>query len=476
MDEITILLVDDEEDLLVDIQEYFDAYPLTTYADPQQACEALKQRAYDILIVDYRMPVMSGIEVLIEAKKAQAYTYGILFTAYAEKELLEDVINKNLVHKVVEKPLKLKQLQAVVEEAICACQAQHATEQQFECLKRECDQLKQALTQTRHPVIGLNKGLKQVFQQVQTVALHPINVLLTGETGTGKEVIAQLVHALSPRKAQRFIKVNCSAIPDHLLESELFGHTKGAFTGASSDKPGKIELAHEGTLFLDEIGEMKVELQAKLLRVLQEKELERLGSNKRISVDFRLIVATNRDLDEHVSNKLLREDLYYRINTFPIHIPPLRERREDIPDLLRYFLEKGCQELGIRALAISEPVVKRLQDYRWPGNVRELENAVMRALITSLGHERLEEPAFDFLFSRERDPEQSGAIEEALHVLRTAVIERRLEVKDLEKLLLNSILEYYEGNVAHAVKHTGILKDRFYRSRKDLVDKNKIET
>jgi DNA-binding NtrC family response regulator len=473
MDEITILLVDDEEDLLVDIREYFEAYPLTTYADPQQACVAIKQRSYDILIVDYRMPKMSGIEVLIEAKKAQAYTYGILFTAYAEKELLEDVINKNLVHKVVGKPLKLKQLQAVVDEAICTCHAQKEAEQQLDSLKQECEQLKQALTQTRHPVIGLNNGLKQVFQQVQAVALHPINVLLTGETGTGKEVIAQLLHALSPRKDQRFIKVNCAAIPDHLLESELFGYTKGAFTGASSDKPGKIELAHEGTLFLDEIGEMKVALQAKLLRVLQEKDLERLGSNKRITVDFRLIVATNRDLHEHVSNKLLREDLYYRINTFPIHVPPLRDRREDIPDLLRYFLEKGCQELGIQPLAIGEPVVKRLQDYRWPGNVRELENAVMRALITSLGHTRLEESAFDFLCSRDRDLEQSGAIDEALQVLRNAVIDRCIGVKDIEKLLLNSILEYYEGNVAHAVKHTGILKDRFYRSRKDLVDEKR---
>jgi transcriptional regulator with GAF, ATPase, and Fis domain len=347
-----------------------------------------------------------------------------------------------------------------------ACQAQKAQEHKIESLKRRCEELLYALNISGHSVIGLNKGLKQVFQKVQAVVLHPINVLLTGETGTGKEVIAHLIHTLSPRKDQPFIKINCSAIPEHLLESELFGYSKGAFTGALGEKPGKIELAHEGTLFLDEIGEMTVGLQAKLLRVLQEKKLERLGSNKRVTVDFRLIVATNRDLHERVRQSVFREDLYYRINTFPIHVPPLRERREDIPDLIRHFLEKGCHELGIQSLTIGDVIVKRLQNCRWPGNVRELENAVMRALITSLGHTRIEESAFDFLLSGDSNPHHFRSFDEAIDTLRNAAIDRRIDVKNIEKLVLNSILDYYDGNVARAVKHTGILKDRFYRSQK----------
>ena len=231
--------------------------------------------------------------------------------------------------------------------------------------------------------IGESRSIKEVIRHICRVAPTPTTVLLTGETGTGKELVAQKIHTLSNRAGERFIKVNCAALPQHLIEGELFGHEKGAFTGAHTRKPGRFELAHKGTLFLDEIGEMSLELQAKLLRVLQEGEFERLGGTRTLKVDVRIIAATNKDLEEQVKTKQFRSDLFFRLNTFPIHLPALRERQADIPALARFFADNFCTVLNRKPKVLPQPFVDKLLGYAWPGNVRELQNIIERACILS---------------------------------------------------------------------------------------------
>ena len=238
---------------------------------------------------------------------------------------------------------------------------------------------------TFEEIVGESAALKRVLSQVETVAPTDSSVLILGETGTGKEVIARAIHDLSPRRERTFVKVNCAAIPTGLLESELFGHEKGAFTGAIAQKVGRFELAHHGTLFLDEVGDIPLELQPKLLRVLQEKEFERLGSTRTQRVDVRVVAATNRDLTQMVEDRLFRSDLYYRLNVFPIVVPPLRERTEDIPLLVRYFAQKHARGMDRRIESIPSEEMEALTRYSWPGNVRELENLIERAVILSRG-------------------------------------------------------------------------------------------
>src|ERR1700723_818644 len=234
-------------------------------------------------------------------------------------------------------------------------------------------------------IIGRSSGLRRVLQMVETVARGDSTVLLLGETGTGKEIIARAIHSHSPRRGRPFVKLNCAAIPTGLLESELFGHERGSFTGAIAEKIGRIELAHQGSLFLDEIGDITLELQPKLLRVLQEREFERLGSTRTQKVDVRFVAATHRDLEGMILEKLFRSDLYYRLNVFPIHVPPLRERAGDIPLLAHFLLDKFAMRVGKRIEAISQRTMERLTTYRWPGNVRELENIIERAVIMNAG-------------------------------------------------------------------------------------------
>jgi transcriptional regulator with GAF, ATPase, and Fis domain len=259
-------------------------------------------------------------------------------------------------------------------------------------------------------IVGRNIGLKRVLKDVETVASADATVLILGETGTGKELIARSIHRLSPRGHRSLVKLNCSAIPGGLLESELFGHEKGAFTGAISQKMGRLELAHQGTLFLDEIGDLPLELQPKILRALQEKEFERLGSTRTIPVNVRLIAATNRDLGQMVAEKQFRSDLYYRLKVFPITLPPLRNRREDIPLLVRHFVDRHARRLNRSITNIPIDVMQALTNWAWPGNIRELENFVERAVILSKGPE-LRAPLFELIVPQlERKPAQHGPI------------------------------------------------------------------
>jgi len=268
-------------------------------------------------------------------------------------------------------------------------------------------------------IVGESKALKRVLKQVETVAATDSTVLIQGETGTGKELIARAIHNLSGRRGRTFVKINCAAIPMGLLESELFGHERGAFTGAIAQKIGRFELAHQGTLFMDEVGDIPLELQAKLLRVLQEQEFERLGSTKTMKVNVRLIAATNRDLAEMIAEKAFRSDLYYRLNVFPISIPPLRERREDIPLLVRYFAQKYSRRMNKQVETVSSGTMDALVDYDWPGNIRELENMIERAVILSQGS-TLSVPLTELKHASAATPHRVSTLESAEreHILR----------------------------------------------------------
>lgn len=473
MNDITIVIIDDEKIIVDYVSLYFKrlGYNINGFICPIAALSAIEASPVDILIADYRMPGLSGIEFLTSGKKKKAYTYGILFTAFADKEILEMGINQKLISRIIEKPLDLHKLRAVVDEGISVCRKIKEKKARVLRLEEQCRELKSRLGAE---VIGLKGGLKEVFEKIRTIAGHSVNVLLTGETGTGKEVVAGLLHDMGPGKDENFVQIHCGAIPDTLLESELFGYEKGAFTGAANSKPGKIELAHKGTLFLDEIGDMKLDLQSKLLRVLQERRLERVGSNNIVTVDFNLISATNKNLAEEVKAGRFREDLFYRINGFPLHLPPLRERKEDLEDLVRYFLEKTGRKMNITPPVLDTSIISYISGYPWPGNIRELENIIARVLLTSGNPPSISRESFDFLFQEKRPNvlrhSEDGLgevqrLESAFCCIRDAMIHTDLSFKNLEQNLLDRILEYFGGSISEAVKKTGINKNRFYRNR-----------
>jgi DNA-binding NtrC family response regulator len=463
MQDVKLLFVDDEQDVLSNITDYLSGYNVTTFSDPEKAMEEIKNTHFDIIVSDFKMPKVSGLDLLIEARKHNAYKYGILFTAFADKSLLEEMLNKNLVNQIIEKPFMLKDLKSVLDEAIQVCRESNEKENKIELIKEGYENLKKEFNIISSSIVGIDKGLKGVYKKVVSVAKHSVNVLITGETGTGKELIAKAIHNLSPRRDGPFIKINSTAIPETLFESELFGYKKGAFTNAVSDKPGKIELANNGTLFLDEIGDMDIGLQAKLLRVLQEKVVERLGSNKQVEVNFRLIAATNKNIEQIISENRFREDLFYRINEFPIHLPSLRKRREDIPDLINFFAKNSCEELNIRNIKISDQAIKRLQDYTWNGNIRELENAVKRVVIAHSDEEVIDAEHFNFLFNGQSISCGNLNTDDAIELLKNEIISNKLNLKDMEEKVLLSILEHYNDNVAEAVDCTGISKNKFYK-------------
>ncbi|HBD96382.1 MAG: hypothetical protein A2015_13270 [Spirochaetes bacterium GWF1_31_7] len=458
-DLVKILYVDDEEVILSNVKEFFDGiYDIITMQSSVDALKILETEKFDIIMSDFKMPEITGFDLLTKAKELKAYTYGILLTAYADKSLLEQMINNNLVNKIVEKPYKLKDLKIYLDEAVKYINTKKEESEKISSIKHSFEILKSELSEE---IIGAETTLKDVYKKIATVSKHDVNVLISGETGTGKELVAKTIHYLSSRRDGPFIKINSTAIPETLFESELFGYKKGAFSNATQDKAGKVELAHKGTLFLDEIGDMDLSVQAKLLRVLQEKEVERLGSNKVVKVDFRLIVAANKNLHERIENKLFREDLFYRMNEFPISLPPLRERVDDIEALIKYFLIKSCVELNIKPMEIAKETFDKLRAYNWPGNVRELKNAVKRVAI-AFSEERIINPdCFDFLFIR--NSFNVTSIDGAVKILKDAVLNRELELTDVEDKIVEMILKDCNNSVSDAVDKTGISKNRFYK-------------
>jgi DNA-binding NtrC family response regulator len=373
----TILVVDDKDSMRNMLTETLveEGYRVDCAADGRRALELVRNKSYDLVLTDLKMPDVDGLEVLGGVKENDHDTSVIVMTAYGT---IEDAVAamKKGAYDFITKPFNTDHLCVLISRAL-----------ENRRLVAENTLLRQELLagQGFSDIIGQNEKMVEISNLIQKVAKSDATVLLQGESGTGKELFARAIHSLSLRKDRPYIAINCAAIPHELLENELFGSEKGAFTGAHTRKMGKFEIANSGTIFLDEIGDMDITLQAKLLRVLQQKNFERLGGTKPIDVDVRVIAATNMDLNEQIKAKRFREDLYYRLSVFPITIPPLRERRDDVRRLAEYFIEKYCREMKKVTKSLSKDGISLLEKYHWPGNVRELENTIERAVILAEG-------------------------------------------------------------------------------------------
>jgi DNA-binding NtrC family response regulator len=379
-----LLIVDDEHALREAIAERLadHGFLVEQAASGEEALQRLADFAFDILITDLRLPGIDGGKVIDAALERYPEIIAIVITGYGTvKDAVEAI--KQGAADFITKPFQFDALLHVLRSAL---------EQRR--LKSENAYLRSQL-EDRYRIDGLvgrSRVMRDLFQLLETVAATTSTVLITGETGTGKELAARAIHHNSPRRANRFVAINCSAIPETLLEAELFGHVRGAFTGAVGTRQGRLEQAHKGTLFLDEIGTMSPALQAKLLRVLQEREFERVGDSHTIKIDVRVIAATHSDLTKMVADGSFREDLFYRLNVIPVQLPPLRDRREDIPLLVQHFLQKLAGEAGRGGVTISQDALRRLMAYQWPGNIRQLENVCERALAFSQGRSQIDVP------------------------------------------------------------------------------------
>jgi two-component system response regulator AtoC len=372
-----LLLVEDEAPLRMAVAERLGdlGYEVVQTGSGEAALEALAEFAFDVVITDLRLPGVDGAHVIEAAVGRYPEIIGIVITGYGTVRDAVDVIKRGAADFVT-KPFQFDELKHALDGAI---------EQRR--LKSENAWLREQLQQrySFEGIIGRSQAMRDLFQTLETVARTASTILITGE-----EVVARAIHHASPRRTQRFVALNCSAIPENLLEAEIFGHVRGAFTGAIGSRQGRLEQAHRGTLFLDEVGTMSMPLQMKMLRVLQEREFERVGDNQTIKVDVRVIAATNADLGRMVQDGTFREDLYYRLNVIPVTLPPLRDRREDIPLLVQHFLKKFCDEVPRPAMTVSQAAMRSLMTYGWPGNVRQLENAMERAVALSGGRSQVE--------------------------------------------------------------------------------------
>ncbi|HTM05343.1 MAG TPA: sigma-54 dependent transcriptional regulator [Vicinamibacterales bacterium] len=372
----SILLADDEEKILKRLGRALrdEGHDVVEASSARDAQRLLSERQFDLFVVDNLMPGMTGLELIREVAATLPESERplmVMMTAHGSTQIVREAFKLG-VEDFLEKPFEVNELLALARRAVRSQRLQ--TEKQYLLSERDAEF-------NHYGIIGRSRAMQDVLQRAELVAQTKSTVLVTGETGTGKEMVARAIHHRSAQRDMPLIKVNCAAIPETLLESELFGHVRGAFTGATMTKRGKFALADGGSIFLDEIGTLSVAIQAKLLRVLQEREFEPLGAERTQRVDVRVIAATNRDLKQMVSEGKFQEDLYYRLNVIPIEIPPLRERRDDIPVLVEHFVEKHRQRTGKRIDAIAPDATEALHRYDWPGNVRELENTIERAVV-----------------------------------------------------------------------------------------------
>lgn len=372
-----LLVIDDEKNYLVVLEALLEdaGYAVTALNDPESALAFLDESEVDAVITDMKMPKITGKDVLEYIKRDYPNIPVLIMTAFGTIESAVDVM-KIGAFDYITKPFSNDELLLSVQNAVELSKVH----QRYKLLHENLEKL-----YGKHQIIGKSKGIRDVLTLVDRAAPTKSNVLITGESGTGKELVARAVHFSSPRKNGPFISVNCMALNPGVLESELFGHEKGSFTGAVAMRRGRFELAHEGTLFLDEIGELSPDLQVKLLRVLQERRLERVGGTEEIEVDIRVVAATNKDLMEEVEKGNFREDLYYRLNVVHIHLPPLRERREDIPLLIAHFSDKISTENNTDKKIIEPEALQYLTGYEWPGNIRQLENVLERCFVMAPG-------------------------------------------------------------------------------------------
>ena len=436
-----LLLVEDEASLRAAIAEQLGdrGYEVEQAGSGEAAVAHLADFAYDILITDLRLPGIDGSAVVEAAVARYPDIIAIVVTGYGTvKDAVEAI--KRGAWDFVSKPFQIDELLHVLDSAL---------EQRR--LRSENAYLRAQLEERYRfeGIVGKSRAMTHLFQLLETVAATNSTLLITGETGSGKEVVARAIHHNSPRRVHRFVALNCSAIPETLLEAELFGHVRGAFTGAIANRQGRLEQAHKGTLFLDEVGTMSPALQMKLLRVLQEREFERVGDSHTTKVDVRVIAATNNDLGRMVADGLFREDLFYRLNVIPVQLPSLRERKEDIPPLVQHFLERFAAADGSARppLTVSQEAMRRLMAYTWPGNVRQLENAIERAFALSAGRTQLE--------LSDLSPEVQQAQELALSsaiTLPADGLDLERFVGSIERELIQRSLDRTGGNKGQAAK------------------------
>jgi two-component system response regulator PilR (NtrC family) len=445
--QLQILVVDDEkiqrETLASILSDH--GYATTTAEDVKSAVEALRELSFDVVLTDFRIPGGSGLEVARRTSELCPDAVSLVMTAYADVTSVIEAMRLGVADYLV-KPLNvealLRRLQIIRDRRE---------------LQLEVSFLRTAINRATDPgtLLGLSPQISTVRELIAQVAQTRGTVLITGESGTGKEVAARQIHAMSAQAAQKFVAINCGAVPENLLESELFGHKKGAFTGAIADKPGLVAVADEGSLFLDEIGDMPKALQVKLLRVLQEREFVPLGETRPVKVNIRVIAATNRDLTSAVASGAFRQDLYYRINVVELRMPPLRERLDDIPLLARHFIEKYAREFGRPMRGLSGEACRALMRYPWPGNVRELENVVERALILSGSGDMI--GLSDLPISVVGD----GAAQALPVKLEDAV-------KQFSRTHILSVLKATAGDKKEAAKALGISLSSLYRKLEEL--------
>jgi len=444
-DKVKILIVDDEMGILDTLQILFrsEGFQVAVANSGREALDALSKERPDLVLSDIRMPGAGGLEVLSKARELDPELPVILMTAQASLQSAMRAVNEGAYH-YIQKPF-------TNDELLTICRRAAETRQ----LKVENRRLKKEIKRRERSTSGRPVGSSRVFTEAlglaETVAPTDSTVLLSGESGTGKEVVAQYIHRLSERSEKPFFSINCGALPDSLLESELFGHVKGSFTGAVKDKDGLLVAADGGTLFLDEIGEMSAATQVKLLRAIQEREVFPVGSTEAVSVDVRIIAATNRDLEEEMRKGTFRSDLYYRLNVIQLHLPPLRERREDVELLARHFLERLSEREEGEPRQLGEDVMALLKGYDWPGNVRELENALERAAVVAEGREI----QVAHLPERVRERPEQRLVDDATPPNPT------MEV--IERAYIHWVLQAEGGNKTRAAEVLGIDPSTLYR-------------
>ncbi len=438
----SIMIVDDEEIVRASLSSWLleDGYEVMPVESGKLALEELKKKHYDLMLVDLKMPEMDGLELMKEVKKFLPDLPIIIMTAYATVDTAVKAI-KDGAFDYLMKPFDPEEISITIKKIV----KQQMLEQENIYLRKELAKQFQF-----HQLYSKNKNMQEIFELIKTVAKTDVTVLIHGETGTGKELIARAIHAESLRKDRPFIPVSCASLTETLLESELFGHEKGAFTGASSMVRGMFEMADKGTIFLDEIGDISPKLQMDLLRVLETKEIVRIGSTLPIPVDVRIIAATNKDLNKAISNGTFREDLYYRLNVITIDIPPLREKLEDIPLLVEQLIEKINIETGKSIKRVSEDAMAILMQYKWPGNIRELKNVIERSVVLAKD---------DIITVNEVGPCVERRIKETTNL-------EDMSLESMEKNHIASVLKNNNWNISTSAQILGIDRTTLYNKIK----------
>ncbi|MFO7838430.1 MAG: sigma-54 dependent transcriptional regulator [Desulfosalsimonadaceae bacterium] len=479
-----ILLIDDDEGLVHFLSRFFrrKGYAVTTCADGPCAIEKIRGENFDLILLDYKMPELNGLDTLTAIRDVEVKTPVILMTAYGTTDLAIEAMKRGAYDYLV-KPFERKELSRIVNEAL-----------QVNRQMKEIVRLPQAEGQTGEPasastlqIIGNSRKMQEIYKLIGQVAEKDVPVLITGASGTGKELAARAIYHHSRRKDRPFIAINCGAVPESLFESELFGHERGAFTGADRTYIGKIERCHGGTLFLDEIGELPTQLQVKLLRVLQEGEIERLGSGQSIKVDVRILAATNKDLEEAIAAGIFRKDLYWRLNVISLNLPALAERSEDIPELVDYFLKRFAEEYDRPVCYMAEAAMNKILAYPWPGNVRELENCIRRAVLLSTG-DVVAEGNLMIPQASTPSPASAGRREQLLEDLKNKLEEIVPEILRLcpqdvytgiiemvEDTLVARALEECGNNQVRAAKLLGISRNTLRHRLKKQADNQEAE-